>query len=64
MPAIFRIIWRCFDRSGGDSQIAFSYSFDRPSPYSASEQATDDVAVGLSEIIDSTTTGSSRNYGT
>jgi hypothetical protein len=39
----------------------FRHSFDRPSLYSASEQAMNSVAVGLSGATGITTTGSSWN---
>ena len=41
----------------------FRYSSDRPSLYSASEQAMNDVATGLSGTTGQARTGSSRNCG-
>jgi hypothetical protein len=41
----------------------FRDSFDRSSLYSASEQAMNSVAVGLSGTTGHATTGSSRNWG-
>jgi hypothetical protein len=41
----------------------FRYSFDQPSVYSASEQAMNSVAVGLSGTTGHATTGSSWNWG-
>src|SRR6056297_2873458 len=41
----------------------FRYSFDRPSLYSASEQAMNNVAIGLSGTTGHATMGSSRNCG-